>query len=300
MRHPLTAWANTIPRLFLLLCGVAGCQTVPAVAVNPDLPIPETVIFLGRPVPADRSAVQAEVLRHVAPGLPVDAAHAGMEELGFTCLYGGFSDKKPCLYLPPRTLPELLGSDSGYAARAKHFHSLVCTTAVNGVGDWSQFSFPLTVTLPYDEEGKVTEVEVTEVLPTLSPYAAYFRRRPELREPIGLPVEQARAVMEANKFCCAYGRPEKQAGDRRPYLDCYAYDERLLDGDIIRVHLFYDKAGRVTEAEVIQKAGDFDWLRCLLPNPGDSLAGGVFKAVAFPVRLSADLIFMSLTAGVNH
>jgi hypothetical protein len=278
---------------------VAGCQTARAVAVNLDRHIPATVMLLGHAVPADRSAVQAEVLGHVAVGLPVEAARAGMEELGFACLYGGFYDKKPCLYLPDRTLQEMLGSDSGYAARAKRFHSLVCTTAVNEVGNWSQF-YSLAVTLPYDEEGRVTAVEVSEVLPTLSRYAAFFRRRPELPEPIGLSVEKAGAMMEAHQFCCAYAHPDKQAGDRRPYLDCYAYDERLLDGDIVRVHLFYDQAGRVTEAEVIQEAGYFDGLRCMLPNRSDSLAGGVLKAAVFPVRLSAVLMLVYLAAGVNH
>jgi hypothetical protein len=256
-------------------------------------------MFLGHAVPADRSAVQAEVLQHVAVGLPVEAARTGMEALGFACLYGGFSDKKPCGYLPPRTLPEVLGTDRGYAARAKRFHSLVCTTTVNGVGNWGQFYFPLTVTLPYDEGGRVTEVEVTGLLPTLSPYAAFFRRWPELREPIGLSVEQARAVMEAHQFCCAYARPAKPTGELRPYLDCYAYDERALGGDIVRVHLFYDQAGTVTEAEVIQKAGNFDGLRCMLPNRSDTPADGVVKAVLLPARLSAVLLLEYVSAAVH-
>jgi hypothetical protein len=256
-------------------------------------------MLLGHAIPADRSAIQAEILGHVALGLPVEAARSGMEELGFKCLYGRFSDKNPCGYLPPRTLPELLGTDNGYASRAKRFHSLVCTTRVNRVGNWSQLYFPITVTLPYDEDGRITDVEVANLLPTQSPYAGFFQRRPELREPIGLSVEEARAVMQGHQFLCAHARPAKQTGDRRPYLDCYAYDERPLGGDIVRVHLFYDEAGTVTEVEVIQWEGEFDGLCCMLPNRSDTLAGGVVKAALLPARLSAILLLAYVAAAVH-
>jgi hypothetical protein len=147
----------------------------------------------------------------------VETARTSIEELGFECLYGGAYDKKPAAYLPARSLPELLGICARDASRVKRFHSLVCTRALNEIGKWSPY-FPLTVTLPYDEEGRITEVEVTGLRPVIGPYADFFARRPELREPIGLSVEQARAVMEAHQFCCAEARPEKRADGRGPYL----------------------------------------------------------------------------------
>jgi len=297
MKPPPVLRADTIPWLFLLLCGVAGCQTAPVLVRNPDTKGPPTVRLCGHEVPAERFAVQAEILRHVAPGLPVEAARTAMEELGFACLYGGFSDKKPAGYLPAPSLPELLGICARNASQTERFHSLVCTLSLNEIGNWSCF-YPLTVTLPYDEQGRITQVQAAGLMPALSRHAAFFASRPGLREPIGLSVEQARAVMEAYRFHCAEACPEKRCDGRGPYLNCYAYDEDALGGRIVRVHLFYDPAGRVTEAELIQKVGEFDGLLCMVPNSSDTLAGGVVKAVVFPVRLAAVLMLAGLAAKI--
>jgi hypothetical protein len=253
----------------------------------------------GHEIPAEQLAVEAELLRHVAPGLPVKAARTSMEALGFRCRYWGVFDKKPAKYLPTRSLPEVLGICARDASRDRLFHSLVCTLSLNEIGNWSPFYFPLTVTLPYDEEGRITEVELAALKRVPSPHAGFFVRRPELREPIGLSLEQARSVMEAHKFCCTSVVPEKGVEGQRPYLDCQAYAENLLGGQIVRVHLFYDAAGRVTEAEVIQKVGEFDGLRCMLPNSSDTLASGVVKAVVLPVRLYAVMVIAGLAADLS-
>jgi hypothetical protein len=297
MKPPPALPANTVRWLILLLCGAAGCQTAPTIAEKPVTTAPATLRLCGHQVPAKRSAVEAEILRHVAPGLPVEAARTRMEELGFACLYAGVLHEKPAVYRPAPTavnLPELLGIQAPDPSRLRRWNSLVCTRSVNEFGTWGHFYFPLTVLLPYDEEGRVTGVEVDRFLPELSRHAEFFARRPELREPIGLPVEQARAVMEAHRFCCADVRPQKPSDGPRPYLDCRAYDETPLGGQIVRVHLYYDAAGQVTEAEVIQKVGSFDGLLCMLPNGSDTLAGGVVKAAVFPVRLGTLLMLSSV------
>ena len=282
--------------LLLLVCGVAGCQAAPVRPPAPATKPPPTIRLCGRELPAEAAALRAEVLRHVAPGLPVEEARTRMQDLGFRCLYAGVLNKKPKSYLPTRSLPEVIGLCARDVRRDERFHSLVCTASANEVGEWGPRYFPLSVSLPYDEQGKVTRVEVAPLQPQPSPYAGFFARRPDLREPVGLPAEQARAVMEAHHFRCKNARPEGQAVTRRPYLDCYAYDEKLLGGHVVRVRLFYDPAGTVTEAEVIQRAGEFDDLRCMVPNDGDSLVAGLVKAAVLPVRLYLAIVVAGLAA----
>src|SRR5262249_20997955 len=216
-----------------------------------------------------------ELLPHVYPGLAVETARARLEELGFRCRYAGVFARKPQAYHPTRSLPEVIGGRD--AGKDKLFHTLVCSNPRDEIGNWGRRYFPVTVNLPYDENGIVTEVEVPPVLPQVSRYAAFFARRPDLREPVGLPVEQARALMQAQKFRCAYAASGGNGQGGRPFLDCHAYDETPLGGNIIRVHLFYDATQTVTDAKVVQERGGFDDLRCMLPNPTDSLGQGVFK-----------------------
>src|ERR1700730_6365896 len=97
---PLAPWPKTMPGLFLLLCGLAGCRTAPTVTENPVTQTPPTIRLCGCEVPAESAAVQTEVLRHVAPGLPVETAHTRLEAFGFHCLYAGAYDKKPVSYHP--------------------------------------------------------------------------------------------------------------------------------------------------------------------------------------------------------
>ncbi len=285
-------------RLFLLLCGVAGCQTAPPAVPAPAPKPPPTIRLCGREMPAEAAAVEAEVLRQVAPGLPLEDAHARMQELGFRCLYAGALVKKPKRYHPRLGLFQALGAYGPKEAIDKRFHSLVCTLSANEAGNWGERYFPVTVSLPYDEGGRLTEVEVTLGRPQPSRYAHFFARRPELREPVGLPAEQARAVMEAHQFHCAYHPPDEKDGRRQPYLDCYAYDEAPLGGNVVRAHLFYGPDGVVTEAEVVQRPGEWDDLRCMLPNDSDTVAGGLVKTVVFPVRLYAAIVVAGLAADI--
>jgi hypothetical protein len=67
MKPPLVLWANALRGLFLFLGGVAGCQTAPALVENPDTKASPTLRLCGHEVPAERSAVQAEILRQVTP-----------------------------------------------------------------------------------------------------------------------------------------------------------------------------------------------------------------------------------------
>jgi hypothetical protein len=294
--RPLAHRAEAPRRLLLLLCGLAGCRAQPTAVPAPAAPPPPVIRLCGEEVPAEAAAVRAVLLRHVAPGLAVEDARTRLEGLGFRCRYAGVFDTKPASYHPTRSLPELVvGRD---AAKDERFHSLVCRASPNEVGAWGRRYAPLTVLLPYDESGRVTGVEVPDVRPRASRYAAFFSGRPRLREPVGLPVEQARALLEAEKFFCAEAGPGGRGAGGRPYLDCYAYHETPLGGDIVRVHLVYDGARTVTEAEVVQEPGEFDELRCLLPNRGDTAGRAVLKAVVFPVRLYAALLVDGLLADI--
>jgi hypothetical protein len=219
-----------------------------------------------------------------------------MEQAGFHCLYNGNLAKRPTVYHPCRSLPELLvGRDE---RKDKRFHTLVCTLLLSETGNWGQRYFSLTVLLPYDENGLVTEVEVHSSRPRDSYCAGFFARRPTLREPVGLPLEKAQALMQAQHFQCTDTRPDSRRGDSRPYLYCLAYDETPLGGKIIRAHLFYDETRTVTEVEVEQEPKQFDELLCILPNSGDTIGEGVFKGIVFPARLYAAIVVDGLLGGL--
>ncbi len=145
--------------LDLLLPGCATHPVSPAVVEKPVVkPPPPLIRLCGHEVPADSDAVRDEVLHFISPGLPVETAKERMEELGFRCLYGDMVKKKPAKYHPPRTLPELIaGRDLQWD---KKFHSLVCKSSGKEIGNWGQYFYPIIVTLPYDENGRIMEVEV--------------------------------------------------------------------------------------------------------------------------------------------
>jgi hypothetical protein len=274
--------------LVLLLCALAGCQTAPPVP-EPLVPKPTTTIRLfGHEIPAEAAVVQAEVLQHVSAGQPAETARAQMEACGFHCLYGGTFDKMPAIYHPVRTLPELLGGRNEKKDRL--FHSLVCRIDRSEIGNWGGRYFEVKVLLPYDENGLVSAVEVPRLWSRVSRCTAFFARHPELKEPVGLPVEQARALMQAQQFVCTDVAPPSSARDRRPYLACCAYHETPLGGNIIRVRLIHDQTRTVRDVEVVQKPGDFDELLCMLPNQSDTVGEGVFKGLVFPFRLYAALV----------
>lgn len=294
----ITHGPKICPCVFLLLVGSVGCRTVPALVLAPvDAPVtpsPPIIRLCGHEIPPEVNAVQEEVLRHVSPGLPLETARTRMEELGFTCLYAGCSKKKPESYHPTRSLPEFIWGRE--TQKDKSFHTMRCTISANQIGNWGQRYFPIAVELPYDEDGRITELAVPHFSPITSRYAEFFAHRPELREPIGLSVRRT-AMMQAQKFHCAYA--DAQGSDHRPYLDCYAHDEGLLSGKIVRVHLFCDDNQTVTEAEVVQKPGELDSLRCMLPNDSDTVTSGTVKAVVFPIRLYASLVVAGLLADLS-
>jgi hypothetical protein len=288
--------------VYLLVLGllVPGCVTSPpspAIFKQPAANPPSVIHLCGHRVSSESDAVRAEVLRYVSPGLPVETAQARLEELGFRGLYGDMVKKKPASYHPTRSLPELVvGRDP---QKDKNFHSLVCRISGKEYGNWGQYSFPIRVTLPYDEAGIITEVEVTCLPRKTSRYAALLMDRLGPQGPIGMPVEQARTLMEARKFHCSDRNLQSPGTDRQPYLDCYAYDEHPLGGNIVRVHLFYDQSRTVTEAEVVEKPGTFDDLRCMLPNNSDTVTGGILKTIVFPVRLYTAIVVAGLIADLS-
>lgn len=284
--------------MFLLAgLAVSGCLSGPAITPPAPRKPPLIVRLCGAEVPATEDAVRAVVLRHVGPGWPIEMAQARMKQLGFRCLYGGMLREKPKKYLPARTLPDLVvGRD---AERDKSWHSLHCTLSANEVGTWGAHYCPLTVKLPYDEAGRVTGVEVERLWQRTSPHIYFFQRRPELREPNGLPVEQAWAILRDHRFFCADNRPQGP-GQGRSFLDCHAYCESPLGGSILRIHLYYDETRTVTETEVVQEPEFWDGFQCTLPNESDTTTGAVVKTVLFPVRLCGAMVVGSFLASLMH
>jgi hypothetical protein len=83
---------------------------------------------------------------------------------------------------------------------------------------------------------------------------------------------------------------DKHEKSGRPYLYCRAVAETPLGGSIIRVRLYYDEAGKITDSRVFKNAEPFDELLCMLPDAGDTLAHAAVKTVVFPARLYAAMM----------
>jgi hypothetical protein len=262
----------------LLLAALAGCQLAPAVPAPAAVKPPPTIRLFGEEVPAEAMAVQAAVLRHIPPGLPATTASARLAAAGFTCPDAEMLDPKPA------------GPDGWKAGRLDR---LVCSIGRHEAGDWGGLYFNVEVTIPCGEDGLVKAAEVPRLWRERNRCTAFFARHPELKQPVGLPLEQARAALQAQGFCCDEIRP---GGGSRPYLACRFYEENPVGGTIIRVHLVGDESGTVRDVEVVQQPGRFDDLLCLLPNEGDTLGAVVLKGMVFPLRLYAALVVGGLAA----
>lgn len=137
-------------------------------------------------------------------------------------------------------------------------------------------SYSVLVVLLTGGADAVADVQVG-LKPECHSHEDFFARRPELHEPVGLPVEEARARMAAAGFRCTAG----PGGT----VDCAAFDEWLLGGSVVRVSLHPDAAGVVREARVPDKSAWFDAERCMWPHGDESTTEAVCKRAVFPLRL---------------
>jgi hypothetical protein len=280
------------PPVLLLLCGLAGCQTTPRVAQEPP---PTPVIRLCQhDVPAEESAITQELTQYVAPGMPLESARARLEPLGFRV----FGTIPKAYRSTPVNVRELL---SGFDNKAeKNVNKVELRTSCDEIGAWGQRCIPLRVVLYFDKDMKVGEMKVDRVgfRGQKLRFAWYFSRRPNLREPLGMSVDEARKMMEAEGFRCKLVTSDRHEKSGRPYLYCRAVAETPLGGSIIRVRLFHDEAGKVTDTRVLKEEEPFDELLCTLPDSGDTLVHAALKTVVFPVRLYAAFVVAGLQANM--
>ena len=278
--------------VLLLASGLAGCRAAP-LAVAPPAARPTPVVRLCRhDVPVEPEAVRQELLQVAVPGVPVEVARDRLLAEGF----------RQFSYLPKSyrrhavNLPELL---RGFDEKAeKEANSVQFLVQGDEAGAWGQRYFELPAVVYFDEDMNVRDVKIPYVpdrsRPT--PFAWFFAKRQKLCDPVGMPLEQARALMEGEDFKCTPVAFDKHEKSGRPYLACRAVAETPLGGSIVRVRLFYDGAGIVTDARVLKDAEIFDEIVCMLPDRGDSVEKAVFKTVIFPARLYAAIVVGGLEA----
>jgi len=272
-------------RVALVGAALVGCQGMPVLDTPGSSGPPPNVrhaIVLFEEIEADSEAVKQVVLRHVPPGTPLDRAQVLLEEQGFTCRpYTHFT---ACF--DPQALTE--GINLSQDAR-KHLGNqrksppLYCLTTRQELEEWHLSSQRILVVLVPDEAHQVQDVEVG-LRSQRHPNTEFFKTRPGLHEPVGLPVEEARVRMAAAGFQCT--AVEKEADNNaRPHLLCEAFDEHALGGRIVRVYLYPDATGVIRETKVLDETGWFDAERCMLPNGDESPAWVVGKGELFPVRV---------------
>jgi hypothetical protein len=142
----------------------------------------------------------------------------------------------------------------------------------------------------------VKEVKVLVSLPLGDRCHAIFAARPELQDPVGLSVAEARARMETAEFRCSCC--DGDSGSRgRPYLYCWRRVENPIGGYVLRVRLYPDEAGVVCDSEILRGDRWFEAERCMLPAAEDSPEWFALRAALFPVRVSCRyaLIMLALT-----
>jgi hypothetical protein len=233
---------------------------------------------------ADRDAIKETVLRHVPPGTPMDQAQAMLEQEEFTCrpdtkpnlFFGSDHPIPPGVYLPADVQIRL--------SRQRGPRPIYCRATRHELEEWHLQAFTVLVVLVPDDAQHLRDVEIglgRERHPNFS----FFRQRPDLHEPLGLPPEAARARMTAAGFRCSDVRAGEPGQDPRPHIDCEAFDEWLLGGDIVRVRLYVDEGGLVCESKVLDKGRLFDDERCMWLHGDESTAEAVGRVAAYPVRL---------------
>jgi hypothetical protein len=194
------------------------------------------------------------------------------------------------------TLPELL---SGFDKEAeKKANSVPIRIPGDEIGAWGRRYFDLTGVLYFDENLNVSDVEVTYIpwQSQRTPFAWFIAKRPNLHDPVGMPLEEARGLMEGAGFRCTPVAFDKYEKSGRPYLACRAVAETLLGGSIVRVRLFYDDAGMVTDTRVQKEGEILDEIVCMLPDRDESFGHAVFKTLIFPARLYAAIVVAGLEA----
>jgi hypothetical protein len=229
-------------RRLLAFCGLislAGCLLSPVPPTPLPAPAVETVRLFGKELVPTEAAVRDEVLRLIAPGMPMDQAAALLQAHG----------------LAPRSYP-LAGIPSEFlplfakACQAKNPFALQCFVFPAVLGEWGRRFVAVRVVVTPDSADAVKDINVLVCGPCADRWNSFFEPRPALQEPVGLPVAEAQARMEAAGFrCCLVG-----AGARGlPHLYCQALAEQT-PRQALAIRLFYDEAGVVRDTEIVRQA----------------------------------------------
>jgi hypothetical protein len=287
-------------RAALVLAGcfatLTGCQTLPerVEPPRPTEPMPrpaQHAITVFEQVPADADAVKQAVLGHVPPGTPADQAQAILEAQGFVC-----RSANPVLevFHPDALNPERVDLESAARKRiAGERNRIYCHATVRGLEEWHLVPYHVLIVLVSGTDDRIRAIEVG-VKRDKHRYAKFFEERRDLREPVGLPAPMARAQMEAAGFCCTEVNPEATARDVRPYVLCEAFEETLINGHVIRVHLYPDAAGVIRETFVPDEGRLFDAERCMLPHGDEPSDKTLRRCMVFPLRVGCRYTLITL------
>jgi hypothetical protein len=276
-------------RMASLMCvclAAAGCMPNFRVPTPEGLHGTEAVRLFQAETPTNPDSLRQVIVAHVPPGTPVAQAEQTLEAQGFTCrrytawntLFTTQTVLPPGIYLSGETLDRL--------RRERANQPLCCMAYRDAVGYWGKGSAQILVLLFPDAAQRVQDVEVHTGSWEGHPYQDSFVKRPGLREPVGLPIATARALLEAAGFRCVSPAGGDKDAAGRSFLLFRACDEFLLGGFLVRVRVYPDEAGIVRETDVLR---DFEWFegeQSMLPGPDDSPGLAVWKGAVYPVRLA--------------
>ncbi|HEY7328357.1 MAG TPA: hypothetical protein VH592_11985 [Gemmataceae bacterium] len=281
----------------LFCCAIlSGCKTAP-LGWTPSAPPPShpPTISLFEKTAADRDAIKQTVLRHISPGTPMEQARAMLVDQGFTC--HPYTQAKSLMASSGVHLPNEVEKR---LSAERDRQPIYCLAMPHQLEEWHLKSFTVLVVLIPGDTQLLREVEIG-LSSKQRRNMAFFQKRPDLHEPVGLPIETARDRMTAAGFRCSDVCPGKKGEDPRPYIHCEAFDESLVGGHIVRIRLYVDESGRICESKIVDKAELFDAERCMWLHGDESRAQTVGKAAAYPVRLSCRyaLLTVAIATGLG-
>jgi hypothetical protein len=207
-----------------------------------------------------------------------------LEEQGFSCKrYSAWTGalNRSALIPPDFELP-------AEAMRRLHadrdYRPLYCHATLPELREWHLESQRVLIVLVPDETQHVSDVVVAVGKKQLHWNIQFFESRPDLHEPLGQSIDQAKAQMAAAGFNCTGVEPKGADGDPRPHVRCKTFDENWMGGRIVRVHLYPDESGIIREAKVLTETDFLDPERCMLPHGDEPTGQAILKCALFPAR----------------
>jgi hypothetical protein len=248
----------------------------------------QEVRLLGKVLPTDEWVIRDEILRSITPGMPLAQARDALAGHGLTAILLPAAEFYPALRYRERFRPNQFFRTG----------QTLCAASAEDANDWGRTYRKVLVALFHDAAHAVKDVRVVVSPPLRERAADIFAARMDLTGPIGLPLAEARARMEAAGFRCSPAGGDAESKGR-PYWYCQMRVETALGGYVLRVRLYPDQTWVVRDAEILREDRWFEAERCMLPAADDPPEWIALRAALFPARVGCRYTLIMLALALS-